>query len=120
MNNTIVEEMSKMIDNEIKSRIEAMNKGLIYTLKTELKKELVGVLPDNRIEDILYPSNIKSIRLKLIKNFSFELATSFGVHDESIFDLVEQVNVFKDTLKTVDETMDKINIINDLHVIKGA
>ena len=114
MNNTIITEMNKIVESEIKSRVEAINRDLITFLKAELKQELTGVLPDNRIEDIIFSNDFKTIRYKIVKNFSFQLASERGVHDESIFELVEALDVFKHVMKLTDSVGDKVRLTNEL------
>ena len=114
MNNTIITEMNKIVESEIKARIEAINRDLITALKVELKQELTGVLPDIRIEDILYHNEISIIRRRLVKNFSFQLASETGAHDEGIFELIERVDVFKHVMKLTDSVADKVRLTNEL------
>jgi hypothetical protein len=114
MNNTIITEMNKIVESELKARVEAINSGLITSLKVELKQELTGVLPDNRIDDILYHNDITIIRRRIVKNFSFQLSTSVGAHDESIFELIEAVDAFKHVMKLTDSVADKILLTNEL------
>lgn len=114
MNNTIITEMNKIVASEIKARVEAINSDLITSLKVELKQELTGILPDVRLDDILYFNDIYTIRRKLIKNFSFHLASETGAHEEGIFELIEAVDTFKHVMKLVDNVHDKIAITKEL------
>jgi hypothetical protein len=114
MNNLIITEMNKIVNNEINAKVEAINSGLITALKVELKQELTGVLPDNRIEDIIFSNDIQKIRYKITRHFSFELASEKGVHDSSIFELVEAVDTFNHVMKLTDSVADKVRLTNEL------